>query len=120
MLRLILLAESKPNISIDSSVNPEVDAGKLAGSRFISAGLKEFWVRDLMNPIENFCIRIKLTPNQITVAGLILSFVASILLATHHLVWGGWVMIWSGCCDFLDGRIARRLQMKTQSGAFFG
>ncbi|MBN8554590.1 MAG: CDP-alcohol phosphatidyltransferase family protein [Deltaproteobacteria bacterium] len=113
-------AESKLNISTESSsANSEVDAGKLAGSRFISAGLKEFWVQDLMNPIENFCIRAKFTPNQITIAGLILSFVASFLFATHHLILGGWMIILSGCCDFLDGRIARRLQLKTQSGAFF-
>jgi phosphatidylglycerophosphate synthase len=112
-----LPGSSKPNLSEDLTTN--VDAEKLAGSAFVSSSIKEFWVQDLMRPVEDFCIRLRLTPNQITFLGLVMAFAAAGFMAFHHLIWGGWIMVLGGCCDFLDGRIARRLNLKSKSGAFF-
>lgn len=103
-----------PDFKSDSVVD-----GKLKGTRFLSGSVKEFWVLELMQPIESFCRRTSLTPNQISFLGFLLTLIAAFMLATNHLVWGGWFMIFAGCCDFLDGRIARMKGLQTESGAFF-
>lgn len=96
-----------------------IDAGRLKGTSFLSDGIKDIWVHDIMRPVEDFCARHRITPNRITIIGFVLTLIGSFCLATNHLIFGGWFIIWGGCCDFLDGRIARRLNMQTQSGAFF-
>lgn len=102
-----------------SSEALQIDAGRLEGSVFLTSGIKDLWVHDIMRPAEDFCARHHITPNQITIIGFALTLLGSICIATNHLVWGGWIIIWGGCCDFLDGRIARRMNLQTQSGAFF-
>jgi len=97
----------------------EVVAGKLKGSAFLSKSVKEFWVLELMKPVEGFCARTTLTPNMISTIGFGFTMIAAYLIATNHLIFGGWMIIWAGCCDFLDGRIARIKNLQTQSGAFY-
>lgn len=97
----------------------DVVQDKLKGTRFLSTSVKEFWVLELMQPVERFCARTKLTPNQISIAGFVLTVLGSVCLATNHLIFGGWLVIWAGCCDFLDGRIARIKNLSSPSGAFF-
>jgi phosphatidylglycerophosphate synthase len=100
------------------SSSEQVVAGKLKGSIFLSSSIKEFWVLELMRPIEVFCSRSSLTPNQISLIGLGLTVLAGLFFASGHLAWGGWMMISAGCCDFLDGRIARIKGLQSASGAF--
>lgn len=93
-------------------------AGKLKGTRFLSTSIKEYWVLELMRPIERFCATTSLSPNAISLIGFGLTLAAAVCLASGHLVFGGWLVIWSGCCDFLDGRIARIKGLQSDSGAF--
>lgn len=102
----------------ESFESQAVVAGKLKGTRFLSSSIKEYWVLELMQPVEKFLQRTTLTPNHISFAGFSLTVIASICLATNHLIWGGWLVIWAGCCDFLDGRLARLKNLSSESGAF--
>lgn len=112
------LVESKPS-SQPTLSSPDIDAGRLKGTGFLSDGIKDLWVHDIMRPVEEFCARRRITPNQITWVGFALTLLSALTIATDHLIWGGWLMIWGGCCDFLDGRIARRFNLQSESGAFF-
>ena len=47
------------------------------------------------------------TPNQVTVVGLALTFLAAGLVAFGQLRWAGIVLIFAGTCDILDGALAR-------------
>jgi CDP-diacylglycerol--glycerol-3-phosphate 3-phosphatidyltransferase len=96
-----------------------VDAGKLKGSRFLSTSIRTWWVHEVMRPIEDFFARHAIHPNSITTLGLMFSILAGVLIGMDHLIWGGWVVIWGGCCDFLDGRIARRMNLSSESGSFY-
>lgn len=109
--------KSKPEASSAEAL--VIDAGRLKGSVFLSDGIKELWVHDIMRSTEDFCARNGFTPNQITICGFFLTLIASGFVATNHLIWAGIFIILGGCCDFLDGRIARRMNLQTQSGAFF-
>ena len=62
--------------------------------------------------------RTPITPNQVTVVGLGLTFLAAGLVAFGHLRWAGVVLIFAGTCDILDGALARSTHASYPYGAF--
>src|SRR2546421_11361359 len=62
--------------------------------------------------------RTPLTPNQVTVVGVGLTFLAAGLVAFGHLRWAGVVLIFAGTCDILDGALARSTNASYPYGAF--
>jgi CDP-diacylglycerol---glycerol-3-phosphate 3-phosphatidyltransferase len=78
----------------------------------------EAWVRRRAEALIAAVGRVPLTPNQVTVVGLILTFVAAGLVAFGQLRWAGVVLIFAGTCDILDGAIARSTHASYPYGAF--
>ena len=62
--------------------------------------------------------RIPVTPNQITVVGVALTFLAAVLAAFGQLRWAGVVLIFAGTLDILDGALARSSGQAYPYGAF--
>jgi len=122
MLKPILKELLRPNLkekTREDLYSDSVSKEGILDSPLLSVNLKEFWVLELAKPVEDFFVRHKIRPNWITGIGLFLTFIASVLLATNHLIWAGWLVIFSGCCDFLDGRVARRMGLQSKSGGFY-
>jgi archaetidylinositol phosphate synthase len=71
------------------------------------------YVKIILDPVAE---RIKINPNIITVAGLLVSVVAAYMFARGDLLLGGVFIALSGFVDMLDGAIAR----KNQSTSPFG
>jgi CDP-diacylglycerol--glycerol-3-phosphate 3-phosphatidyltransferase len=63
----------------------------------------EAWVRRRAEALMSALGRLPITPNQVTVVGLALTFSAAGLAAFGHLLWAGIVLIFAGTCDLLDG-----------------
>jgi CDP-diacylglycerol--glycerol-3-phosphate 3-phosphatidyltransferase len=78
----------------------------------------EAWVRRRAEALIAAVGRVPLTPNQVTVVGLVLTFVAAILVAFGQLRWAGVVLIFAGTCDILDGALARSTHTSYTYGAF--
>ncbi len=78
----------------------------------------EAWVRRRAEALMSAIGRMPLTPNQVTVVGLVLTFVAASLAAFGHLRWAGVVLIFAGTCDILDGALARSTHASYPYGAF--
>ncbi len=78
----------------------------------------EDWVRRRAEALMAAAGRIPLTPNQVTVVGLCLTFFASGLAAFGQLRWAGIVLIFAGTCDILDGALARSTKSSYPYGAF--
>jgi CDP-diacylglycerol---glycerol-3-phosphate 3-phosphatidyltransferase len=78
----------------------------------------EAWVRRKAEVLINALGRTPLTPNQVTVVGLALTFLAAGLVATGQLRWAGVVLIVAGTCDILDGALARSTNAAYPYGAF--
>jgi CDP-diacylglycerol--glycerol-3-phosphate 3-phosphatidyltransferase len=78
----------------------------------------EAWVRRRAEALMSAVGRIPITPNQITVIGVALTFVAAVLAAMGHLLWGGVVLAFAGTFDILDGALARSSGRAYPYGAF--
>jgi CDP-diacylglycerol--glycerol-3-phosphate 3-phosphatidyltransferase len=78
----------------------------------------EAWVRRHAQALMSALRRLPITPNQITFIGLLLTFVASVLVALGHLRWAGVVLIFAGTFDILDGALARSSGRSYPYGAF--
>jgi len=78
----------------------------------------EAWVRRRAEALMSAIGRVPLTPNQVTVVGMVLTFVAAALAAFGQLRWAGVVLILAGTCDILDGALARSTGKGYPYGAF--
>ncbi len=61
---------------------------------------------------------LRITPNEVTIAGTVLNVAAAALVITDHLIYAGIVFLVAGCFDMLDGALARLAQKVTPFGAF--
>ena len=63
-------------------------------------------------------IESRLTPNAISVTGLIGNLIAAVLILEHHFVLAGVAFILGSLCDMFDGRYSRMSGKGTPFGAF--
>lgn len=81
------------------------------------------WLRvrfkGLLDPIGAFFLRLGLTPNMVTVIGLVGSAGAALLLARGQFVWGGVVVLLMAPLDAIDGTMARLRGTPTRFGGVF-
>ncbi|MHA1520740.1 MAG: CDP-alcohol phosphatidyltransferase family protein, partial [Promethearchaeota archaeon] len=88
-----------------------------------------------INGPTNFCIKRKITPNQISIIGFVFSVLAGITFAfpqiflyNHSVIVGNlwwwwacippWLFFFSGYIDVLDGSVARKTGTASKYGAF--
>lgn len=69
-------------------------------------------------PMLSALQRLKVTPNQVTIAGTVLNMAAAALVVVDHLIYAGIVFLVAGCLDMLDGALARLAKKVTPFGAF--
>jgi CDP-diacylglycerol--glycerol-3-phosphate 3-phosphatidyltransferase len=67
---------------------------------------------------RNRLIESRLTPNAISMAGLVGNLIAAVLVLEHHFVLAGLAFILGSLCDMLDGRYSRMSGKGTPFGAF--
>jgi CDP-diacylglycerol---glycerol-3-phosphate 3-phosphatidyltransferase len=61
----------------------------------------------------------KINPNVLTFMGLVINVVAGAFLAFGHFRTAGFVIIFAGLFDMVDGRVARETNQVTRFGGFF-
>jgi phosphatidylglycerophosphate synthase len=72
----------------------------------------------LDKPLSSLARKVRVSPNQITLAGFVLTIIAALTLA-FNLFWGGVLTLVAGLFDVLDGVVARTQNKSTEFGAFF-
>ena len=82
-----------------------------------------------LNPFIKLLLKLGVTPNMITFGGLVLNFLATVILVvgaekgdrTDHVYvgWAGLVILIAGLFDMIDGRLARVGNMANPFGALF-
>ena len=61
----------------------------------------------------------RINPNVLTFLGLLINIVAATFLAYGHFTTAGFVIIFAGLFDMVDGRVARATNQVTRFGGFF-
>ncbi len=74
--------------------------------------------KGVLDTLGAFFNRLGITPNTMTLLGLIGNFIGAGLLATGYITWGGIVVLLMGPLDALDGTMARLRGQASQFGAF--
>ena len=64
-------------------------------------------------------VRLHVRPNTITTVGTLVVVLAALAFAFGRAHWGGFLLLLSGVCDMLDGRVARDGGAPTVFGAFY-
>jgi CDP-diacylglycerol--glycerol-3-phosphate 3-phosphatidyltransferase len=72
--------------------------------------------RRLTDPVARLLARAGLTPNAVSWIGFILALGAAALIITAHPFAAGWVILFAGFFDILDGALARHLKKVTPFG----
>jgi CDP-diacylglycerol---glycerol-3-phosphate 3-phosphatidyltransferase len=76
------------------------------------------WVRRRAQAAAGWLAKLPITPNQITVAGMLVVFAAGALVAGGHLLAGGVVLAFGASFDIFDGALARVTKRSYPYGAF--
>ncbi len=64
-------------------------------------------------------VALRIHPNVLTLVGVIINVGAAWALGHGRFVLAGFVMILANIFDFIDGKVAHRLQLQSQFGAFW-
>jgi len=68
------------------------------------------------DPVVTVLEKTHITPNALTVIGMLITFVAAALVALKHPFAAGWVVLFAGLFDMLDGDLARRTNKVSKFG----
>ncbi|MBI4286020.1 MAG: CDP-alcohol phosphatidyltransferase family protein [Chloroflexi bacterium] len=80
------------------------------------AGLRKELGNYFTLPLVRLLARTPVTPNGLTWAGFALTVGAAALVGTGRLFASGWVVLFAGLFDMLDGELARRTNRTTTFG----
>ena len=86
-------------------------------------------IYNIINPLINLLVKLKITPNMITSVGLFLNIVAAVIFIIGgeqedrgdmtYVGWGGFTILIAGLFDMIDGRLARVTGMSSDFGALY-
>ena len=72
----------------------------------------------VLDPIAAFIGRLGVTPNMLTITGLVGNFVGAVFLSQGRFLTGGLIVLFMGPLDALDGALARLHGESSKFGAF--
>jgi len=82
------------------------------------SNLIQDWARRMARHVARLVARSHLTPNSLTIIGLLLNFPVAYVLAQGWFIWGGLGIIFAGVFDMLDGALAKVTGRVTKFGGF--
>ena len=84
----------------------------MANLEGIRRGLGKYFTE----PIVTVLVKTHLTPNAVTCLGLLITIAAAVLISLNHAFAAGFVVLFAGLFDMLDGALARRTNKVTKFG----
>jgi len=86
-------------------------------SKLLFTSLKNYWFT-ITEPCVQKLIKLGITPNMITMLGLVISITAGVCFGLKSWGLAGWTMVAGGVFDLFDGRVARATNKVTVAGAY--
>jgi CDP-diacylglycerol--glycerol-3-phosphate 3-phosphatidyltransferase len=72
-----------------------------------------------LRAIIQLCVALRIHPNVLTLIGVVINVGAAWALGFHRFILAGVLMICANIFDFIDGKVAYRLQLQSSFGAFW-
>jgi CDP-diacylglycerol--glycerol-3-phosphate 3-phosphatidyltransferase len=72
-----------------------------------------------LRAIINACVALRIHPNILTFAGVVINVLAAWALGLGRFVLAGALMVLANIFDFIDGKVAKELQLESRFGAFW-
>jgi CDP-diacylglycerol---glycerol-3-phosphate 3-phosphatidyltransferase len=72
-----------------------------------------------LRAIIRACVALGIHPNTLTLIGVLINVAAAVALGQDEFVPAGVIMIVANIFDFIDGKVAHRLQLQSRFGAFW-
>jgi len=104
-------------VSIGSYLRRPHDLSSVSGSLVLGPGIRGWYFSNLL-PFEELCVRWGIQPAMISYMQLAGSLLVGYCYATGLLFTGGWLLLFTGTLDIIDGRVARRTHSGSARGAF--
>lgn len=76
-------------------------------------------INKILDPVGAKLADFGVSPNAVTIIGLAIIFIVGGLIAYSHLFAAGFLMLFGGVFDTLDGAVARAKKLKSSAGALF-
>ena len=73
----------------------------------------------ITSPLVPLISKLKLTPDAMTITGVMLNLAAAVIIGFGYVFVGGIVFLLAGLFDMLDGALARYLDKASKFGALF-
>lgn len=71
-----------------------------------------------VKPLGQALRRTKISPDQLTIVGMVMGCTAAVAIASGHLFWGLILVILAALPDLLDGALAKATSTASPRGAF--
>ena len=84
----------------------------------LTAWARSFF-KDFLQTVARLFQRLGVSPNQLTLAGLLLQAGVAVVIALGYLPLGGVLLVFSAVFDAFDGTLARLTGRSSRFGAFF-
>ena len=113
MTRLSQVPE--PSIIVPLTTTPELISRK---PRTFTGAIGGACMRPLRG-IINLCVALRIHPNTLTLIGVIVNVAAAWALGFGRFMLAFVIMLIANIFDFIDGKVAHRLQLQSEFGAFW-
>jgi len=81
-------------------------------------GWVKTWADVVLDPLSHLLARLGIQPSLLSMIGLFAALAAGAAVAAGHISQGGWLFLFSGPFDALDGALARTAGLESRFGAF--
>ena len=93
------------------------DLSAIKGSRVLGPAIRGWYFSNL-DPFENLFVRLRLSPAVLSYGQLVASLAVGVAYATGFVFTAGFLVLFTGTLDILDGKVARRSNGASSRGAF--
>ena len=73
----------------------------------------------IIHPLISWLVGRRVHPNLLTTLGFIVTLLSAWAFSVHHVRWAGFLILFGGFFDILDGRVARLTGLGSKFGAFY-
>ncbi|MBN1232328.1 MAG: CDP-alcohol phosphatidyltransferase family protein [Candidatus Coatesbacteria bacterium] len=74
-------------------------------------------INKILSPLSYILQKVKITPNMLSLFGLVVNIISAVAILNGKLVLGGFLLLFAGFFDLLDGAMARSTKQTTRFGA---